>query len=496
MKHHTFGLIKKIKNIISSPDLAFIYLTALYLVTVVFVSERKVFFAVSFVFVCGLYYIFRNWKTTLLFGFMILRVLPVGQTYKFLMTGPQDNPALFYAGRYQEGRSAFLVLSPAYTIGCALIILSAYLMVKMYVMRRLIPIEFLLLLVVVCLKFVSSLFAQAVPVYSFFHVLEVVMVSAWGIVLFEAAWTGSKIMNRVMYSTGILSLFEFILVVFQWIRQKPIGLLIEQTRSGMAQEPSTDFFRVFGSFAHPNLFASELVSIVFLGLLFYFVLKRNFFLIGAIAALVCLILTQSRAALLGLGVGLVPLIGFLLWRYKHEISNVLRKKISVFWSILIVAVMILVTTVFSTRVINTFVYSTGEGGGFDVRRELTEEALELIKANPIIGVGYDAFIPVASRLNVTGVMGWFPETVHNAYLQIASESGILAAFMVVLLIGVLVRRVMMSVVSKEIKYSAFGFIVAQAIFMIYHPIDSVTTICTVIVIWLLHKKLLGYTKHE
>nr|MBP7741027.1 hypothetical protein [Candidatus Woesebacteria bacterium] len=49
-----------------------------------------------------------------------------------------------------------------------------------------------------------------------------------------------------------------------------------------------------------------------------------------------------------------------------------------------------------------------------------------ILKNPVLGVGAGMFIPAAFEQNVTKVMSYFPESVHNGFLLFMSESGFIA----------------------------------------------------------------------
>lgn len=83
--------------------------------------------------------------------------------------------------------------------------------------------------------------------------------------------------------------------------------------------------------------------------------------------------------------------------------------------------------------------TASQEGNLDVRFELNEIAVRMISSKPVFGVGVSNFLPVMERYDPEGVAEYFPATVHNLYLLEASEAGLPALALLLLIFAVVVR---------------------------------------------------------
>lgn len=86
--------------------------------------------------------------------------------------------------------------------------------------------------------------------------------------------------------------------------------------------------------------------------------------------------------------------------------------------------------------------TASQPGNVDVRFELNEIALRMIKDRPFRGTGLNNFLQIFERYDPEDVAEYFPAAVHNVYLLEASEAGLPALILfVALIIGIPVAGV-------------------------------------------------------
>jgi O-antigen ligase len=61
---------------------------------------------------------------------------------------------------------------------------------------------------------------------------------------------------------------------------------------------------------------------------------------------------------------------------------------------------------------------------FNTRVQLNQVALNMIRAHPFLGVGINTFVDVMQHYDTTGITRDFPQPVHNVFLLIAAETGL------------------------------------------------------------------------
>ncbi len=232
---------------------------------------------------------------------------------------------------------------------------------------------------------------------------------------------------RIKRRLSILSVAYFISAVICSIFAIKIGLALGEGRISLTEAQNADFF-------------SQSLGVDFLLLPYIFKnikghsLLRLLLAIGAFLILIAVIMTGSRgtyAAFLGTGA--------LIWLIS-------RRKISKLITSLLIGVVIIIALnlVYQKGIISEYILKERVGTTFHIndpgsgekRLNILIVGLEMIKSNPIIGVGLGNFsarfidyVPAASHYLPT-FLGIEPgRGPHNMFLSVQSELGIVGSFL-------------------------------------------------------------------
>ncbi|UCH77880.1 MAG: O-antigen ligase family protein [Candidatus Coatesbacteria bacterium] len=188
--------------------------------------------------------------------------------------------------------------------------------------------------------------------------------------------------------------------------------------------------RACGTTGYCNFLAGffELTVPLFLGLYFFYPLSKTWkrLIVGVLAlALIALLLTFSRGGLLAVGVGALALIVLGVRRFPQMSRHVLRVSLAVAVQLAVIFALLSEKLFMRLR----FFTETMED---EVRLALMVNAVEMIRDNPLFGVGLNNYPEAFYAYEVTGVEFEMLFPVHNTWLLIASEQGLLglAAFLI------------------------------------------------------------------
>lgn len=198
--------------------------------------------------------------------------------------------------------------------------------------------------------------------------------------------------------------------------------------------PSHSMFKVTGTFGNPNHYAAYLVSVLPLAFGVYLFLDdskpglrwlRYLGIITAMAIILILPGTQTRAAWLAGGVGL----GFLL-AIKYDVWGKIRGILNRSWKV--IAAFVSILAVFAVIASALFQYKPDSAAG---RLLIWKITANMIAEKPLFGIGYDRFAVDYDHYQATYFdSGMRSETeqwlaqhtkhAHNDYLQIFAELGL------------------------------------------------------------------------
>jgi len=224
-----------------------------------------------------------------------------------------------------------------------------------------------------------------------------------------------------------------------------IGLLQIFTGSGLSTFGLHG--RIYGTFAHPNVFAFFTLFLLFLHTHYSTIQPAEFWQkhvelkwLTYILLTALLLFTYTRAALVGL------LVFFI-------IIGIRRYKKMLIWLIASLTLFYLLFYPLNAFLIKNYNYSlqqipllervtsrNEEADSIAWRQSLLRETLPLIQAQPFLGYGYGTF-PIVWEANRSSQHQWDDSAeAHNDYLRILLELGLLGLILYLLLLAKLVYR--------------------------------------------------------
>lgn len=176
-----------------------------------------------------------------------------------------------------------------------------------------------------------------------------------------------------------------------------------------------------------------------------------------------LLLTFSRSAWLGFGAGwIVVLISLLVLKWPQAWQ--LWAKWAFFMGVVATFVVLAVPAAFTVR---TAVEGRLEQQSISVRRQLFTDAYDLIKLEPLRGVGYgNMVVAVYDRLNRTRPSAFDYQPVHNIYLLSVVELGILGGLVFLTLLLLALRTALVQLFQQKNWIAVVGLATLSCLLVI------------------------------
>ena len=295
--------------------------------------------------------------------------------------------------------------------------------------------------------------------------------------------TEKRLLSESLQVLGASVIFQMCLSLVQFVNRNPAGLTMEVAQDFIRLDTSTEAsalsFRPVGTFSHANVLAHY--ALLYLGIFgsFVFDLGRNrryltnFVVFGS--AVVILLLSLSRSAWIS-GFGAVVIGLYLLekrWGYKIRFNKIVRKWLFKF----LIPVLILAMVFVLPRIANSFL-SFERYGGATTRSELVTEFWKTFQENPWFGVGMgmDVYYQALKyKSNLVGnaqilfknfpwhvfyktnaspesVILYFPYSVHNGYLRLVAQTGLVP----ILIFGVISWKLFRALWMKLVVTKSTG----------------------------------------
>jgi hypothetical protein len=281
---------------------------------------------------------------------------------------------------------------------------------------------------------------------------------AWAIITistFDSSTKGRQLLEALFHVMCLTLSFHSIIGLLQFFKKNTLGLLIETRGAvpifGMGADEAKGYFRPIGLRDHANFFANDVLLLLFSVIVLFLFLRKDsrkeikrydyLFFFSCLLSTVVIITTVSRAAYLAL----FAFYFFAFFIYKTEVLRILKKliKFASPYKFYLFIISFFLASIIAERSLYT-IYSPSEAGGISLRILLQKESIDLIRKNVVWGVGQGMYIPAAFDNNRYGVMSYFPEAVHNGFLLLLAENGIVFAGLIFLAYFLLIRDVIRS----------------------------------------------------
>lgn len=226
----------------------------------------------------------------------------------------------------------------------------------------------------------------------------------------------------LQFVIGLEETLAFIRWYIPFFLGNSFATLVFNFPSWLVNISGTTVLRAFGSFPDPHLFALYVNMLTPFSFLLYATTKKRFYLVMALIMITAGILSFSRASYLSLFSAL------LFFVFTKNIFNIFKKYfLSTLFLVFIVMSLVLIPNPLTTRLGSSFDIQEGSNIG---RIEMWKTAIEIIKENPLRGVGIGNF----SYYIDTTLAPKNPIYAHNILLDFGAEIGILGIILLLIIL--------------------------------------------------------------
>jgi len=450
-------------------------ITAISVLLFVIAPNNKVVFAISFFHLLSLLMVTDTLVEALLYTFLPWLTFSSGRNFQQVQV-PLE---VIQSATYQSPVVSTFSLSPLFFLG--LIVFGAVLFSSKKWLRSnnvAVVTPILLLVFYLFTRFFSAATTEYSGFYSVMYVFDELALFSWAMLLFSLVAEGKK--ARFVFANLIIILVmlfftEICLSFLQLLHGGPFGLFSERAhyiaQFGMGADESEELLRVSGFRFHPNGLADSLISFLLPSMLLLFQIwnKKKAATLSTVAGLLVIsALTLNRVSMITVAFLIILEWGMLMDVAKKTISSLQKFSKLIFY---LGVVSFLPAGVLGMRILQRVylsIFSFSETGGMSTRFEQYSEAIQIIFKTPYFGVGPDMFTAALYRWLPNGQLRYFPEKVHNGFLLIGAESGLVSLF----LLGLIFFSVYQ--LSAKVKIGAIGWVIFFHIVlnMSFHRIDS------------------------
>ena len=226
-------------------------------------------------------------------------------------------------------------------------------------------------------------------------------------------------------------------------------------------------YRVQGTVGQTNTFGFYIAMMLSLALSIFLsrgTTEGKFALLCLCCGSTALLITFSRGAWIG------AFLSCLFVGYKLYRRRLIRLKIAPFVAI-VVSLVFFYSLIIGSQVYLRVTQSTT--GVIADRIKLMKVACEMIKEHPHAGVGLNNFTEVMADYDNTGVSDYFPMPVHNLYLLISAETGLVGlGFFICIIAGIILLNIKGFPRYSDESYTlSVGIAGGVCVFLITHLLD-------------------------
>ena len=310
------------------------------------------------------------------------------------------------------------------------------------------------LILMLALNLVNALFVAREPFFAYSTIFN--QVKGYLIVFMMANLVRSEHDFRMLgYAMASILLIEGLIVM----EQRFVGLIFTAENMGRlisleSKVGGGTLLRLAGTLNHPNALAMYLNLCLPVSVFMLMIEKiriRRWFLIAAIGlALIALIWSGSRGGWLGLSIAVGG--GVFFWHRKRGGNPVASLSIMVFTVAMLFGVLFASSETFRSRLVE------GDAGAAQIRYPLMEVAMEMIKENPVLGVGLNQYTrEMVPYDRTTSFIAYrYDQPVHNTFLMVAAETGLPSLLVLAAFIAFLGREAFMVFTRNDGVVEAVG----------------------------------------
>lgn len=368
--------------------------------------------------------------------------------YLFIFSLPLQTRVILYkfGEGFNEWTSVYLYLTDIFLI--LVFLLWFWQNKNNYFFKNKIKLDYnFLLIIFLIFSFISIAWARNLhlSLYSFFKLLEFI-----GLFFYIKYNLFKFNFRRISYVFIFSGLVQSCIAIRQYAVQKSLGLkylgesVLFTEHRGVANFISNGlkFIRPYGTLPHPNVLAAFiLVSLFFLYYIWFSkghsLIKKSLLLIFYYILLLCLFLTFSRAIIF-----IFLLINILYFAFNFYISlknknkALLRKTLFIF--LLLIIFCFVFINLARPELFSRFNVSAKEEA-VTMRIVYNDIAFLSIAEYPLTGLGIGNFV-WEMRIMYDLMSNWFHQPVHNIYLLISSETGLISLIIFLLFIYFLIKN--------------------------------------------------------
>lgn len=474
-------------------SLYLIIATLVFYVTSIFSSSNKYIFILAAVYV-GFNFLITRSVANLIFSIIPLSLYSVGQEYTFLAV-PKD---IILSPLYPDGRILNFVFSPYVAL-----LYSAILTAFILVLLRKIKFD-KILLSILPVVFLITLSAINTPFFVDFSLLSALnWVGSFSFLLILINHLSNlspaeteKFWKVIFFQLSLSLIFISAISTVQLIKKNPIGLKIESAKVapvfGVGADESLLIFRPVGLTPHANIL-SNVALILFVSLyIVYLKLGKaeqnklfNLFVVTNLATIFMVIIAQSRTVYFSFVLFFLFFVYLTKDRFKkayQQIKEIFDKNRVISFLVLSFLLLVIINRIYySFRIFDVT-------GGYEVRKQLNQEAGYLIEKYTLLGVGQGMFIPALAMENPSGVISTFAEAVHNGFLLFVAESGLLTQLFLIASIYLVTKIIAAKKLNKLLKLAILiGFII-QLTPMLFQPFINYFSVYTILALGVAYTK--------
>jgi O-antigen ligase len=429
----------------------------------------------SFVIFFAAYYLkIKKFGLSLFFTFVSSLIVNTGKAYPIQLV-----PAGFFpVDTYPQGYIINLVITATHFIAFAMLLY----MIRQFLSKPRIfkpNLIDLVLVIFYVLKILSAIFGSKMPELSMpFEILSLSLFVGYFYARFILK-PDSSLWKNLSYLFSALVIFESLLGFSELAIKSPLGKNLEHQVNieyfGNAVDETQFTFRPVGTFDHANALGIWVSSVSLFILGFAIKNKSNILWFSFFLGCALMISTISRSAWLGFAAGSLFFIIYTSRKSKDTLKPMIDFILK--WRFVIAPILLFLFAYFIIPRAQSSLYSFQEDAGAAFfRRIQILDAVEIIKLHPIFGVGAAMSAYEGIALNLYTVAANVPLEIHNWYLYVGVENGLLAVFIFVLFLILSLRKIFDSGAKSIILIAVVSPIICLLIAAIFQPYIDVELI--------------------